>query len=116
MFKNMRTGLVLIVFFVGLSGCGLSDLPVPESTAEKIAYAEATLTGITITVTELNDSRIISLEDAVFMDEKITNAEDLLKLAKAALLTVDEAKARSELSAALSLLKELNKIIIERGQ
>lgn len=116
MFKKIKTVLVLMVLIVGLSGCGLNTLPAPESTSEKIAYAEATLTGITITVTDLNDKSIISLADAVAMEKKIADAEDLLKFAKAALFAANESKAKGELFAALSLLKELNEIVVERGQ
>ena len=116
MFKKISLVLTLMVFLAGSSGCGLSNLPAPESTAEKIAYAEATLTGITLTVTDLNDKRLISLNDAISMEKKITDAEDLLYLAKAAMFAADEAKAKGNLVAALKLLTELNRIITERGQ
>lgn len=113
MFKKINILLMCLAFF---SACGLNTLPAPESTSEKIAYAEATLTGITITVTDLNDNRLISLEDVKSMDKKITDAEDLLQLAKAALFAADESKAKGDLVAALKLLTELNRIITERGQ
>ena len=113
MFKKINILLMCLVFF---SACGLNTLPTPESTSEKVAYAEATLTGITLAVTELNDKRLISLNDAISMEKKIGNAEDLLDLAKAALFAADEAKAKGNLAAALTLLTELNRIITERGQ
>jgi len=113
---NKSVFMLWLILFVGISGCGLSNLPAPESTPEKIAYAEATLTGITLTVTDLNDKRLISLDDARAMEKKITNTEDLLDLAKAAMFAVDEAKAKGNLVAALMLLTELNRIITERGQ
>ena len=108
---NKSIFMLWLILFVGISGCGLSNLTSPESTTEKIAYAEATLTGITITVTDLNDQRLISLKDAQSMDRMITNVEDLLQLAKAALFAADEAKAKGNLVAALTLLTELNRII-----
>ncbi|MCK5612975.1 hypothetical protein KAR91_64470 [Candidatus Pacearchaeota archaeon] len=115
MFKKISLVLMLMVFMAS-SGCGLNTLPAPESTSEKIAYAEATLTGITLTVTDLNDQRLISLNDTLSMEKMITNAEDLLDLAKAAMFAADEAKAKGNLIAALTLLTELNRIITERGQ
>ena len=73
------------------------------------------MTGITLTVTDLNDKRLISLDDARAMEKMITNTEDLLDLAKAAMFAADEAKAKGNLRAALTLLTELNKIITRRG-
>jgi len=116
MFKKISLILMLMVFLAGSSGCSLNNLPAPESTTEKIAYAEATLTGITLTVTNLNDNRLISLADAQAMEKMITDAEGLLQFAKAALFAADEAKAKGNLVAALTLLTELNRIITERGQ
>lgn len=113
MFKRISIYLLCLVIF---SACGLNTLPAPESTSEKIAYAETTLTGITITVTDLNNNRLISLTDAEVMEKMITDAEDLLQLAKAALFAADEAKAKDNLVAALTLLTELNRTITERGQ
>jgi hypothetical protein len=113
MFKKISILLMCVAFF---SACGLNTLPAPESTQERIAYAEATLTGITITVTDLNDNRLISLKDVKSMDKMITDTEDLLQLAKAALFAADEAKAKGNLIAALTLLTELNRIITARGQ
>lgn len=112
MFKKINILLMCLAFF---SACGLNTLPAPESTPERIAYAEATLTGITLTVTDLNDKRLISLDDVRAMEKMITNTEDLLDLAKAAMFAADEAKAKGNLVAALTLLKELNKIITRRG-
>lgn len=116
MFKKISTILIFMILLSGFSACGLNTLPAPESTSEKIAYAEATLTGITITVTDLNDKRFISLADVKSMEKMITDAEDLLDFAKAALFAANEAKAKGSLVAALTLLTDLNKIITERDQ
>ena len=58
---------LIVVFMILLISSGCASLggntPAPKSNGEKLAYAEATLTGLTVIATRLNEAKLLSLEE-----------------------------------------------------
>lgn len=110
--KELSMCLVMIVCFMAVGCASLGGKMVtPETTEEKLAYAEATLTGLTLTATQLNDAHLITLEQAKETENLITKVELALRLGRVALNGKDDKTALDQLITIQSFLLELNTFV-----
>lgn len=119
-FRARVSGVVphlIIVFMVLLvsSGCAsFGERVTPQTDGEKLAYAEATLTGLTVMATQLNNARLIPLDKIKDIENGINSAELAIRLGRVALMGKDNKTALAQLATATGLLKELTIFIEEK--
>ena len=100
----------LVLAFVFLTGCASlgGKIVVPETTEEKLAFAEATLTGLTLAAVQLNDAQLITLEKAKETESLISKTELALRLGRVALNGKDADTALKQLDLIQDFLLTLN--------
>ena len=110
--KGFRILTAAIIMFVMVGCAGLTGKTVvPKTTGEKLAYAEATLTGLTLATIKLNEARLIPLEKVKKFEIIITSAELSLKLGRLALMVHNAEGAIKQLDAVTDILIELNSFV-----
>ena len=87
------------------------NMPVPKTTSEKIAYAEATLTGLVNAAATLTETNIIDLDTAQKINDAAREADNLLTTARKLLKDGNEVKASDVLMEAEKALVRLNELI-----
>jgi hypothetical protein len=108
------TMLVCIVFLSsGCAGIG-GNTVTPKTDGEKLAYAEATLTGITIIATRLNEAKLLSLEEVKSIERGITKAELTIWLGRIALLGKDAKTVEAQIALVQEVLTELTSFIEDK--
>ena len=101
-------GAMLICFMaVGCASIG-GKITVPETPEEKLAYAEATLTGLTLAAVQLNNAQLITLEKAKEIESIISKTELAIRLGRVALNGKDADTALKQLECIQDFLLELN--------
>jgi hypothetical protein len=110
---NMFKRFMLILLLFVMVGCaGLSgNRVVPKTPGEQLAYAEATLTGLTLASISLNDARMIPLEKAKELEVIITKAELSLKMGRLALVAHNADGALEQLYVVQNILVELTSFV-----
>lgn len=102
--------IAAVIFMVGCAGLG-GNVTTPKTDGEKLAYAEATLTGLTIVATKLNDARLIPLDKIKEVERNITKAELVIRLGRVALQGKDSKTVAEHISLAYDILGTLNTFI-----
>lgn len=110
MFKKVLIAILALSMFAGCASFG-GKIVVPETPEEKLAYAEATLTGLTITTVQLNNAHLITLEEAKETENIITKVELALRLGRVALNGKDDETALDQLITIQRFLLELNTFV-----
>ena len=89
MFKRLKEGFLIVACLTAFMAVGCASLggkiTVPEPPEEKLAFAEATLTGLTLAAVQLNNAQLITLEKAKEIENIITKTELAIRLGRVAL-------------------------------
>ena len=106
--------LFLALALALLVGC--QSMPAPKSTAQQIAYAQATLTGLANSAAQLVESNALSKEDGRKVLKSIQEAQAGIDLARSLLGQNKPVDAVSQLQLAQKILIELNAYLAEKEQ
>lgn len=112
--KEWSRSLVLLIVMASMfSGCASlgGKITVPESPEEKLAFAEATLTGLTLAAVQLNNAELITLEKAKEIESIISKTELAIRLGRVALNGKDADTALKQLICIQDFLLELNSYV-----
>ena len=104
--------LFIALILATLVGC--QSMPAPKSTAQQIAYAQATLTGLTNSAASLVETGTLSKEDGRAALKSIIEAQAGLDLARTLLGQQKPADAVSQLQLVQKILVELNAYLVEK--
>ena len=110
---HLIIGMLICFTMVGCASIG-GKVVVPETTEEKLAFAEATLTGLTLAAVQLNDAQLITLEKAREIEILISKTELALRLGRVALNGKDADTALKQLFLIQDFLLALNTYVESR--
>ena len=101
---------LIIVWFTGCAGIA------PQTTAQKIAYAQATLTGLVNVTASLTETGKLSKTDALRLNEQLTEANESLKIARGLAAQGLPDNAIQRLQFVQKLLIEINAYLVNKQE
>lgn len=106
--------LFILLALAVLVGC--QSMPAPKSTAQQIAYAQATLTGLANTSASLVETGVMSKEDGRSVLKSIVEAQAGIDLSRTLLGQQKPVDAVSQLQLVQKILIELNAYLAAKEQ
>lgn len=106
-----KSWLVVVCALV-LAACGA--MPTPQSTEQRVAYVDASLTGAVNSAATLVETGAMSIEDADWFASRAAKARVALQATKRHLRDQQPQQAQTQLEVARDLLIELNRFLTEK--
>jgi hypothetical protein len=107
-------GTLLLAAVFALAGCAQLGVPTPQTTNERIAAAQASVTQVRQSATQLLEAKRISSADAANVLKQTDAAREGVDVARAIAAT-DPAGASSKLQAATAVLTALQSYLASRA-